>query len=154
MGKQFSKDYQPTKRGRSFKSKLMEAIKKECLNDCDDSTSDKTAEEKFLSHVAKRAFNPDDPASGTLIKELLAKSYASIKPTLEKVEFEFDATKPAHEQSAQILQAAANGDIPPDVATIFIQAVKSNIDIEESTELKERIEKLEKLLDERAGQEA
>ena len=65
---------------------------------------------------------------------------------MEPVNFEFDKNASPAQQSIQVLDAAANGDIPPDVAQIFINAIKSNIDIEAATELKERIEKLEALL--------
>ena len=44
------------------------------------------------------------------------------------------------------MSAAARGLIPPDIANTFIQSIKSMIDIEEYTSLKERIAKLEETL--------
>jgi len=42
--------------------------------------------------------------------------------------------------------AVANSQIAPDIGQMFVASIKSMIDIEEYTDLKERIEKLEKAL--------
>jgi hypothetical protein len=44
------------------------------------------------------------------------------------------------------MYGVSNGIIPPDVGALFIASIKSMVDIEENTDLKERIEKLEALL--------
>ena len=46
----------------------------------------------------------------------------------------------------EILQAVANSQIAPDIGQMFVGSIKSMIDIEEYTDLKDRIEKLEKAL--------
>ena len=62
------------------------------------------------------------------------------------MEFEFDKNSKPHEQASQILQAVSNGQIAPDIGQMFVGSIKSMIDIEEYTDLKERIEKLERAL--------
>jgi len=50
------------------------------------------------------------------------------------------------EKAEAILKAVSDGDIPPDVGALLIQAAKHTIDIEMATELKERMAKIEKEL--------
>ena len=61
------------------------------------------------------------------------------------VEFDFDDSSPAS-QVASILRAAAGGEISPETALMFANSVKAVVDIEAATELKERIEKLEAMI--------
>ena len=44
------------------------------------------------------------------------------------------------------MKGIADGVIPPDIGAQFVSSIKSMIDIEEYTDLKERIEKLEATL--------
>lgn len=143
---QFSSTNQPGGRGKAFKTKLIESIKREALLDCTEHTSAAKVEERFLAHMAKRAFNPEDQASSTLLKELLSKSYASMKATMPEVEFNFDERSTPAEQVSMVMKAASQGDLPPDVAATFVGAIKASVDIEAVTDLKARIEKLEEML--------
>lgn len=96
--------------------------------------------------MATVAFNPEDKDRGMCLKLLADKGWASVKPSSERVSFVFDVNALPHVQAAQALKAAADGDIPPDIANTFIQAIKAMIDIEEFTNLKDRIAALEKSL--------
>ena len=110
-----------------------------------DATNEET-EQLFFGHIAKRACNPEDQASGMLLKLLTDKGWSSLKQTSELVNFDFDEGALPHIQATQVLKAASDGIIPPDIANTFISAIKSMIDIEEYTALKDRIEKLEAVL--------
>ena len=143
---QFSSENQPSKRGRTFKTKLLETIRQESLLSLSKDASDKKAERVFLAHVAKRAFDDKDPSSNALLRELLNKSYASIKAVMPDVEFDYNVGDSPVEQVNQIILAASKGQVPPDVAAIFIQSLKHASDIEANTELKERIERLEAII--------
>lgn len=128
----FSSENQPAKRkgrGRAERTKLLEAFKK----------VGKT-EEGFYEHLVERAFNPEDTFAA---KEVLTRLFPADKSTMPCVEFEFDETKSPKEKADQILKAASRGELPPDVAMMFIGAITSSLKIEEVTELKDRIEKLE-----------
>jgi len=143
---QFSKDNQPKKRSRAFKNRLWDAIKKEALLEVGEKSSNSEVEEAFLCHVAKRAFDGGDSNSATLLKELLSKSYASVKSTLPQFEFDFNAGASPVTQVNQLIAASSQGHIPADVAAIFIQSVKDAAIIEEKTDVKERLEKVEEML--------
>lgn len=133
-------------RGRSFKNKLLDTIAAQSLLDVKKNASKEVIEQAYLNHIAKRAFDSDDAASPTLLKTLLDKSYAGIKSTMPMFNFEFDADSKPMDQANQIIKASSEGKIPPDVAAIFVQCIKNCIEIEEYTDLKARIEKLEELL--------
>ena len=45
--------------------------------------------------------------------------------------------------SPVILDAVSTGVIPPDVGALLVQAAKYTIDIEQATELKDRMDKIE-----------
>lgn len=143
---QFSSDKQPKGRGKAFKTLLMETVKKHSLMGVPKNTSLPNIELAFIKHWAERAFDPEDAHSGSLLKELAAKSYPSLKPVLETIEFTFDPEATPARQASQVLAAAAAGQIAPDVAVIFIAAIKSNLDIEINTDIKERLEKIEAML--------
>jgi hypothetical protein len=140
----FKKGHNP-QRGRSFKNKLLDVIRNESLLELD-GASPETAENAYLKHLATRAFDSDDPASPTLLKELLNKSYPGLKATMPDVTFTLPDDASPVEKAEAILKAVSDGDIPPDVGALLIQAAKHTIDIEMATELKERMKKIEEEL--------
>lgn len=136
----------PTKRGRSFKNKLLDVIREEALLDgVVPSSAPEKAERAFIKHFAERAFKGGDGSSDVLLKELLSKSYAAMKATLPSFEFDFDMDANPATQVRQLISASSDGLIPADVAGIFIGAVKHAVDIEQATEIKDRIKILEGL---------
>jgi hypothetical protein len=142
----YSKDNPAPPRGKSFKNKILDVIKEESLLGVSNKDDKKEVERAYLKHIATRAFDSEDQSSATLLKELLNKSYAGLKATLPSIEFEFDETEKPHEQVSKIIKAASSGQIAPDVAGIFVQCVKNATDIEQATDLKDRIEALEAML--------
>ena len=134
------------KRGKAFKTILLESIRNNALIGCNDTTSTEDTELAYVSHVAERAFNSDDKDSGTLLKELLSKSFPGLKSTLPSVEFDLPKESTPIQKANAILDAVSNGAIPPDVGALLIQAAKYTIDIEMATELKDRMDKIEKEL--------
>ena len=144
----FNSDTQPIKRrGKSAKTIMLDAIREEASIGLKESSSKDDAEKAFFKHVAKRAFNLEDPNSTACLKIMADKGWGNIKPVNDFVEFEFSEDAEPHIQAAQVMKAAAEGDLAPDVANMFIQSIKAMIDIAEYTDLKERIAKLEALVD-------
>ena len=133
-------------RGRSFKNKLLDVISSESLIGANDRMSNAELETLYITHFAKRAFDADDAASPMLSKELLNKSYPSLKSTMPLVNFEFSVKATASEQANEIIKAASEGVIPPDVAQIFITSLASMMKIEEVTEIANRLTEIEKAL--------
>lgn len=139
----FTSDNQPKGRGKSAKTKLWDAIREEALLDCSEKDDNVKVEARFLAHVVKRAVDSEDNASGTLLKTLMDKHYASVKATMPTVNFEFDPNETHANQAAQIMSAVASGDVPPDVASMFVGSIASMLKISEVTDLEDRIKALE-----------
>ena len=144
---QFDEDTQPEKRrGRSFKTLLLESIREKSRLDLTPKSSKEDAEKAFIDHCATRAFNPDDNASGTILKEFLNKSFPGLKSTLEKIKFDFPEDGTPTQKSLAVVQAISNGALPADVGQTIIGIIKDSVVIEEGTDLKDRIESIEKAM--------
>jgi len=128
----FSGENPPPKRGKAERTKILEALKR----------AGKT-ENGFYDHLIERALDPEDTFA---LREVLNRFSPLKKSVMPDVEFNFNAAGTPVQQVTQLLDAASNGDIPPDVASMLIVAIKSAIEIEVNTELKARIEKLELML--------
>ena len=119
-------------RGKSERTKILEAMQ-----------SAGQTEEGFYDLLMEKAFNPEDSFT---FKELLNRMSPLPKAVNPIVEFDFPKKAKPHIQAAFVLDAVASGVIPSDIGNMFVQSIKAMIDIEEYTDLKERIEKLEKAL--------
>ena len=127
----------PAPRGKSVRTKILDAMK-----------ANESSEEDFYEKLVARALNPGDSFA---LREVLSRIAPIKKAVMPNVEFDFDVNTSPAKQVAQLLDSASKGEIPPDIANTFIQSVKAAVDIEEATDLKERIESLEKLLNERSS---
>jgi len=143
----FNTETQPgNRRGKSNKTLILEMLREKSQLDLAKDSSKEDAEKAFFHHVAVRAFNAEDQSSGMCLKLLSDKGWASVKPSSEMVTFTFTKGAKPFQQASEVMYAASQGEIAPDIANTFIQSIKSMVDIEENTDLKERIEKLEKAL--------
>lgn len=135
MGK-FSSENQPTKerrgRGKSERNKILEAFKR----------AGKT-EDGFYDLLVLKAYDPEDNFT---FKEVLNRISPLNKAVAPTIEFDFPEEAKPYIQASAVMKGIADGIIPPDIGAQFISSIKSMIDIEEYTDLKERIEKLEATL--------
>lgn len=140
---QFDEVNQPKKRrGKSGRTLVLEGIMA-AIPDID--TPDK-AQSEFFKMVSKRAFCEDDKDSAMLAKWLGDKGYANLKPVMEKVSFDFDESGTPFEQAAQVLKAASEGYISPDIAQMFVSSINGLVKIEEVTEIRKELEELKELV--------
>tara|TARA_R110002051_G_scaffold294030_1_gene359206 strand:+ start:713 stop:1120 length:408 start_codon:yes stop_codon:yes gene_type:complete len=129
---QFTSENQPKGRGKSEKTKFIEALKK-----------GNRTEEEFYQLCVERAFDKEDNFA---FKEVLNRLSPLKKSVAPCIEFDFPQDAKPHVQAAAVMKGIADGVIPPDIGAQFVSSIKSMIDIEEYTDLKERIEKLEATL--------
>lgn len=128
----FSKDKQPAKgRGKAERTKILEAMER----------AGKT-EDGFYDLLMERAFNLEDNFT---FKELLVRISPIPKSVAPMVEFDFDATLKPHAQAVQVLDAAAKGKIPSDIAHMFITSISAMLNIQEKTDFEDRLEAIEAL---------
>lgn len=136
-------------RGRSNKTKILEAIRKESFESLAEGATNDECEVAFFRHIVRRIqCGVGDKDSGMLLKFLGDKAWSSMKPTLGNVEFDFDPDSEPHEQASQVMAAAAKGEIAPDVAQMFVASIANMLKINEITEIKERLEALEQMISE------
>ena len=140
----FSEGMQPDKRrGKSKRTLILEAIKEESLLTVSPDSSNEECEKAFFGHILKRAVNPEDQNSAMLLKTVLDKGWSSVKSSMEPVKFTLDKSKTLDNQASQILLAISDGDLPPDVGVMMINAITNMLKIKEVTDLEERIKALE-----------
>jgi len=135
-------------RGRAFKSILFDVLRDESQIDLSPDSTREEAEKAFIKHAAIRAFNPEDNASSAILNEFMKRSFPPLKPTSEAIKFDFPSNGTATDKSLAVIEAISNGDIPVDVGQTIVAIIKDSVIIEEGTELKERIAKLEALINE------
>jgi len=145
----FDKDKQPANRaprGKSKKNVVLDALRAKGALGLRSNSSNEKAEAAFFGEIVNVALNVEDSNRGMCLKLLADKGWASIKPSSEKVIFPFTKDAAPHIQAAQVMDAVSQGLIPPDIGNTFVQSIKALIDIEEFTNLKDRIIALEAVL--------
>ena len=142
------KDMAP--RGKGKQTVILEAIKKEALLGLSEGSTREEAEKALFGFMAKTAFNPTEETasvSNMCLNLLMKKGWPDVKSTMPLVDFEFNPTDKPHDQASQVMKAAADGLIAPDIANMFISSIASMMKISEVTELEERIAQLEAVKD-------
>ena len=135
-------------RGRSNKSLILEALRRESFENLTENSSNEESTVAFFQHIIRRARSGEaDKDSGMLLKWLGDKGWASLKPVMGAVEFDFDANATESEQAKQILKAASEGHITPDVAQMFVNMMTGMLKIEEVTEIKEELIQLRDMIE-------
>lgn len=130
----FSSDNQPKGRGESYRTKLLAALK-QYRNDMD--------EETFLKEYISKAFAEDGAA---MLREIFIRISPVPKSVAPNVEFHFPDKGSPVEKIDSIIKAVSIGSIPADIAQMIVSIIKIGIDVQETTELMERVAKLEALL--------
>ena len=136
-------------RGRSKRTLIVEAMREQAMLGVKEGAPSDDVEKAWFAHLVSNAVDSDNKDSGLCIRLLTERGWAALKPSSECVRFEFDADALPHVQASQVMHAVANEIIPPDLGIAFVGGIKSMIDIEANTELKARIEQIEKMLGER-----
>jgi len=134
----FSKDYQPPGERKSvprFRTLMLDALKERGVD-----------ERGFVRELVTKAMEPG-LQQGSYLSELL-KRYAPVpKSTFENVVVSgFDETGTPLQKAEAVYNAMAAGEIPPDIGQIFIDSISKLLAIEEITELKARLDKLEAII--------
>lgn len=136
-------------RGKSKRSLILDSIIEKGLLEVKQGASRVDAEKAVFGFMADAAFNPTPDTtvvSNACLNHLMNKGWASVKPSAECIEYEFDENSKPHEQASQILKGVSEGVIPPDIGSNMIASIASMLKITEVTELQDRIDALEAAL--------
>ena len=136
---EFTSVKQPKGRGKSKKTLMLDAIKAECKS-----------EEEFLKGVVRAAIGDPEgqiPPNAQLMTLVLNRIEPPLKSVLPVMEFNFPIDGTAVDKSLAVVDAISKGEVPVDIGQTVIGIIKDSVIIEEATDLKERIAKLEGLID-------
>lgn len=138
----FSPEYQPEKkpRGKGWRTKIIEALEEKG-----------ESEDSFIRYVLTRAFNPDDPLSGKLLELVINRLSPMQKAVMPTYSFKWEDGLTPAQKVDRIIDAVANEELPADVAHMLIGMVKDGLIIMDITELAERLQAVEKLLEAQAS---
>ncbi len=134
----FNSDNQPKQRkprGKSERTKILESFKRLSRT-----------EDEFYDLLTDKAFNPEDQFS---FKELLSRLSPIPKAVAPLINFTFDKEGSIGQQSAQIVDAIAKGEIPPDLGNLLMGSMQAMYKIKELSEFAEKLDQLETLLAEK-----
>ena len=125
----FTSENQPDKRrGQLFRTMAVEALKKKSMT-----------EQDFVDLLVEKAVDE----GGVHLQELLKRYYPVYKQTQEPIAFEYAKDWTPLEKADAIMSAASKGEIPPDIASMLIEALGKMILIEDQTDWVIRLKALE-----------
>lgn len=146
----FTSEMQPTARrarGPDKRTMILNAIMETMLDpDGERFTSREAAEQAMYNEILRRSVNVKDPASGTLMKEVLLRLAPADKATLPTIEFPFPADGTASEKITAVQVAVSSGVLPVDMGNTMVNMIVSGIKVYEVTELAERLERIEEMM--------
>ena len=119
------------RRGKSERTKWVEALER-----------NNHTEDEFYDAVIEEAMTVKSPIALDHILKRISPIPKQVSPFIE---FKINKSGKPHEKASDILNGIADGDIPPDVGSHLITAIKNFVDLDNS-DIKERIEKIEAML--------
>lgn len=85
--------------------------------------------------------------NGGIYLDIAAKRIApAYKPTLEPIKIVYPKDGTAVQKANAVYDAIAEGEVPADVGSMLIDALSKMLNIEEITDLKARLERIEEIL--------
>ncbi len=143
----FGEDNQPEKRrGKGRKNILLDAIKKKMESEGVEVRDRDHAEELFADKLVEQAFAQVAIGENTLFNEVTNRVYPKFKPTSEPVNFEFPENGTHTEKFNAIMVAVSLGELAPDTGGELVKMLNTGVNIEDVTELKAKIEEIEKAM--------
>jgi hypothetical protein len=132
----FTADNQPkNRRGRDKRQLLIDALKRKGYD-----------EETLYDTIVDMAITGRDTA---MMKELIVRFSPLPKPVAPVFEVDFPDDGTPVEKIDAVIRGIASGIIPADIGKMFAEVIKTGLDVQEVTELAQRLERLEKLLGEK-----
>jgi hypothetical protein len=138
----FTSDNQPAKRGDGSwqgTKKMRDAMQKLFDDGKIEGTKDFANFEEWVVYKAI--------TEGGMYLDIAAKRIApAYKATLEPIKIDYPRDGTAVQKADAVYNAIADGEIPPDVGQTLIDALSKMLNIEELTDLKARLERIEEIL--------
>lgn len=100
---------------------------------------------EIITHEVDKHYPPDTTAIAYWLNNRRKLNWQG-KANSHTIEFDFPENGTPTEKADAIINAVAKGEVAPDIGAQFLNSIKALVDIEEATELKERLERIEKAL--------
>ena len=150
----FSKENQPdySKRGKRRRDKsslIWEAMERRMKDKYEESDSYKLrllAEKEFYDEWVGEAYKGLAIGENYLFGLLITRLHPQHKATNEHIEFSFPENGTPLEKFNAIMLAVSKGEIPPDIGATLSQVINTGVNIQDVTELKAKIEEIEKAM--------
>ena len=147
----FDKDKQPKPenrkpRGKSKRTLMLDAIRQQC------GSKEKPGDEMdYLIKVIEASLgdlSADPPIlpNPALMAIVMNRIEPPLKSTSPMVEFEFGEKATPLEQASQVLKAASQGKIPPDIMELFVRSISGVMKIEEVSALRDEVDEIKAIL--------
>lgn len=136
----FSSTNQPPAKARTYRNVLLEALKK---------SNKPMSEVEFVTYYVNEAMESEPVQASAMLREIFLRINPVPKPVAPPVEFEFPSNGSAIDKVNAIISGVASGLIPTDLGKSMVDMIKVGLDVLEVTELAVRLEKLERLLEQR-----
>lgn len=136
-------------RGKGKQTLILEAIREAAVLSLGKDSTREESEIAIFKFMAEAAFKPTaDTAlmSNFCLGQIMKKGWPDVKSVMPCVEFDFDEDATPAIQASQVMKAAANGFISPDIANTFISSIAAMLKIDEITSLQKRLEAIEESL--------
>jgi hypothetical protein len=133
-------------RGRGKRNVIIDAMRESALAGVPKNATDEQVEDAWFKHLISQAIDSECKDAGLCLRLITERGWSALKPASECVKFEFDKDASTTKQASQVMDAVADGIIPPDLGIAFVSGIRSMIDIEANVELKARLEKLESIV--------
>lgn len=154
LSTRFSKENQPDygnrkTRGRDKSALIWEAMERRMKEKHEEADSYKLrllAEKEFYDEWVKKAYAGLAISENYLFGLLINRLHPQHKATNDHIEFEFPIGGTALQKFDSILHAISTGVIPPDIGVMLVQTINTGVNIEDVTELKAKIEEIEKAM--------
>lgn len=135
----FTSTNQPCKT-KSYRTRLIEALK---------AANDPMTETEFLTYYINEAMSSEPAQAVAMLREIFLRINPVPKPVSPTVDFDFPANGTPVEKINAIANGIASGVVPVDVGKQMAEIIKTGLDVQEVTELAARLERLEKLLEQK-----
>lgn len=138
----FSSENQPRNRVKNYRTILIEALK---------AANTPMDETEFLSYYINQAMTAEPTQATAMLREIFLRINPVPKSVSPMVDFEFPSEGTPVDKVNAIAKGVACGEVPADVGKMMADILKVGLDVQETTELAARLERLEKLLEEQGN---
>jgi len=133
-------------RGRSKRTLILESLKEKAFKGLKKDATTEECEKAWFGFLVDSVVDPENKDSSMCLRLITERGWAALKPVSDSVAFEFDKDADLSVQASQILDAVSNGNLAVEHGIQLVGAIKGLAEIIAHTELKQRIEEIEKQL--------